>query len=147
MSHVDDEIASQPVCWAQAVELAARSADALPARGERVAVLGYGTSARSRADEAVPLPFADERSAVQTRFATSVLVLLRAHLGEDLSTATADAAEALHGPLPLDPGAIEQVTFLGRGWTIGLAYEAALAVAVAMVRGLDPDRLRLAVLS
>src|SRR5262249_56781931 len=25
-----------------------------------------------------------------------------------------------------DPGAVEQVTFLGRGWTIGLAYEAAL---------------------
>src|SRR5205814_7163314 len=44
VSHVDSEIASQPVCWARAVELAARSADALPARGERVAVLGCGTS-------------------------------------------------------------------------------------------------------
>jgi fructoselysine-6-P-deglycase FrlB-like protein len=74
----------------------------------------------------VLLPFADEHSVVQTRFATSALILLRAHLGEDLSTAATDAAEAVRSPLPLDPGAIEQVSFLGRGWTVGLAYEAAL---------------------
>jgi fructoselysine-6-P-deglycase FrlB-like protein len=195
VSHVDEEITSQPVCWARAVELAARSAGALPARGERVAVIGCGTSwfmaqayavlreaagqgetdaypasefpagrrydrvlaitrsgtttevlsalaatdartvvlvgdpdspALARADEAVPLPFADERSVVQTRFATSVLILLRAHLGEHLDTAVADATEAVSAPLPLDPGGIEQVSFLGRGWTVGLAHEGAL---------------------
>jgi hypothetical protein len=42
--HVHEEIASQPVCWARAVEVAGRSADALPARGERLAVIGCGTS-------------------------------------------------------------------------------------------------------
>src|SRR6266545_1548941 len=185
--HVDEEIASQPACWGLAVDLATRCA-MLPAPGERVAVLGCGTSwfmamayaalreaagqgvtdafpasefpagrrydrvlaitrsgtttevldalsatdARTvavvgdpdspvahRADEVVPLPFADEHSVVQTRFATSALILLRAHLGEDLGTAAADAAEAVRAPLPLDPGTVEQVSFLGRGWTVG----------------------------
>jgi fructoselysine-6-P-deglycase FrlB-like protein len=82
--------------------------------------------ARSRADDAVPLPFADEHSVVQTRFATSVLILLRAHLGERMDSAIAEAAEAVRAPLPLDPGGIEQVSFLGRGWTVGLACEGAL---------------------
>jgi fructoselysine-6-P-deglycase FrlB-like protein len=195
LPYVDAEIASQPACWARAVDLAAGSAPALPARGERVAVIGCGTSwfmamayaqlreaaghgetdaypasefcagrrydrvvaitrsgtttevlsalaatdahttvlladpstpAASRAREVIALPFADERSVVQTRFATSVLVLLRAHLGEDLGHAIDDVATSVSSPLPLDPAAIEQVSFLGRGWTVGLAYEAAL---------------------
>src|SRR5207244_10816347 len=42
--HVDEEIASQPACWGLAVDLASRSADRLPAAGERVAVIGCGTS-------------------------------------------------------------------------------------------------------
>ncbi|MFD0823734.1 SIS domain-containing protein, partial [Micromonospora zhanjiangensis] len=29
-------------------------------------------------------------------------------------------------PLPIDPRRVEQATFLGRGWTVGLAHEAAL---------------------
>jgi fructoselysine-6-P-deglycase FrlB-like protein len=193
--HVDEEIASQPACWARAIELAARAGDQLPTRGERVAVIGCGTSwfmamayarlreaaghgetdayaasefpagrrydrvlaitrsgtttevldalaatdahttvllgdpdtpAAARADHAVTLPFADERSVVQTRFATSALILLRAHLGEELSTVVQDATEAVPAPLPLDPEEIEQVSFLGRGWTVGLAQEAAL---------------------
>ena len=71
----------------------------------------------------------DEQSVVQTRFATTTLALLRATLGEDLTAAIADAeavlAEdedtALAGLLDA-----EQLTFVGRGWTIGLASEAAL---------------------
>ncbi|GAA4730601.1 SIS domain-containing protein [Phytohabitans rumicis] len=194
MTYVDAEIASQPECWRQAAALAAES-DSLPHRGERVAVVGCGTSwfmamayasLRERAghgetdafqasefpttrsydrivaitrsgtttevldllgavdtrtvaivgDPAAPaaelathhvlMPFADERSVVQTRFATSALALLRAHLGEDLSPAAADAEVAVRAPLPVDPTGVEQVTFLGRGWTIGLAQEAAL---------------------
>jgi fructoselysine-6-P-deglycase FrlB-like protein len=78
------------------------------------------------AQDAVPLPFADERSVVQTRFATTTLALLRAHLGVDLTAAIADAEIAVHAPLPVEPRGLEQVTFLGRGWTIGLAHEAAL---------------------
>jgi fructoselysine-6-P-deglycase FrlB-like protein len=78
------------------------------------------------ASRVIAMPFADERSVVQTRFATSALALLRASLGEDLTDAVADAEDALRAPLPVDPATTGQVTFLGRGWTVGLAYEAAL---------------------
>src|SRR5204863_482791 len=37
-----------------------------------------------------------------------------------------DAGRAVADPLPLDVTALDQVTFLGRGWTVGLANEAAL---------------------
>jgi fructoselysine-6-P-deglycase FrlB-like protein len=72
------------------------------------------------------LPFASEAAIVQTRFATSVLALLRAHLGENLAGVIADGACALAAELPLDPAKVDQVTFLGSGWTAGLANEAAL---------------------
>ncbi len=41
MTYLRDEIASQPSVWERALEV---SADALPAAGERVAVIGCGTS-------------------------------------------------------------------------------------------------------
>jgi fructoselysine-6-P-deglycase FrlB-like protein len=195
MAYVDDEIASQPDHWRRAARLAAASVEALPRPGERVAVVGCGTSwfmamayaglrehagqgesdafqasefparraydrvvvisrsgtttevldllaavkgpstaivgdARSAvaaaATDALVLDFADERSVVQTRFATSALALLRAHLGADVSAAAADAEVALRAPLPIDPTRVEQVTFIGRGWTVGIAQEAAL---------------------
>jgi len=198
MTFVDDEIASQPDCWAAALEHAA--SPLLPGAGERVAVVGCGTSwfvaqcyatlretaglgetdafaaseapadrpydrlvAISRsgtttevlellervnvptlaitadagtpvvevADETISLPFADERSVVQTRFATSTLALLRAHLGEDLSAAIADARTTVDADLPegaLDRG---QFSYLGRHWTVGLANEAALKMREA----------------
>jgi fructoselysine-6-P-deglycase FrlB-like protein len=85
-----------------------------------------GSPVAGLATETVPMPFADERSVVQTRFATSALALLRTHLGEDLTGAVAGATAALAAPLPLDPARTGQVTFLGRGWTVGLAHEAAL---------------------
>jgi fructoselysine-6-P-deglycase FrlB-like protein len=75
---------------------------------------------------AVALDFADEQSIVQTRFATTALALLRAHLGENLATLVSDGETALAAPLPLDPVAVTQITFLGTGWTVGLASEAAL---------------------
>src|SRR5256714_3082880 len=81
--------------------------------------------AATKAGDAIRLPFADENSVVQTRFATSALILLRAHLGEDLSTAAADAAEAVRVRLPPDPSAVEPVSFLGPGLTVGPAYQAA----------------------
>ena len=81
------------------------------------------------ADRPVLLPEVDEQSVVQTRFATSALALLRASLGEDLGVAIADAravraedeASALAGLVD-----VEQVTFVGSGWSVGLAEEAAL---------------------
>ncbi|HEY3087026.1 MAG TPA: sugar isomerase [Jatrophihabitantaceae bacterium] len=92
-----------------------------------VAITADGsTPAADAATDTVALPFADERSVVQTRFATTTLALLRAHVGEDLSSVIADGRTALTSELP--DGALDgsQFTFLGRGWTVGLANEAAL---------------------
>jgi fructoselysine-6-P-deglycase FrlB-like protein len=97
-----------------------------PSAPTTVLTAGPDSPAAGLATHVVPLPFADERSVVQTRFATGALTLLRASLGEDPASAVADARDALTAPLPIDPTGVEQVAFVGRGWTVGLAYEAAL---------------------
>jgi fructoselysine-6-P-deglycase FrlB-like protein len=51
---------------------------------------------------------------------------LRAHLGQDLVPAVTDAEAVLGRPLPADPAEFEHFVFLGHGWTVGLASEAAL---------------------
>ncbi|GHF46557.1 hypothetical protein GCM10010218_29800 [Streptomyces mashuensis] len=90
--------------------------------------------------EHIAIPWADEESVVQTRFATTALALLRAGLERhgalppDVRTvaeAAAHAEEALAAPLP--PAAVRagQWTFLGRGWAYGLAQEAALKMREA----------------
>ena len=207
MSHLMDEIASQPECWAKAIELAApagptAAGSALPAPGERVAVIGCGSSlnvarcyaslreaagqgetdafpasaipaarrydhmvyvsrtgtttevldalrrapaqVRTTAIAADPgsplvqeagavvlLDFSAERSVVSSRFITSALVLLRAHLGEDLRALPDAAARELARPLP--PGLAEhrEFTLLGRGWAAAVADEAALKLREA----------------
>ncbi|MFJ4537320.1 SIS domain-containing protein [Streptomyces tibetensis] len=202
MTHVEDELASQPECWERAASQAPRFLKALPAPGERVAIVGCGTSyfmaqaaaalregtgqgetdafaasefphgrrydrvialtrsgtttevldllARLRngtrttaitadpdtpvmtaADDLAVLDFADERSVVQTRFATTALTLLRAHLGLHPGNAVTDARTALTEPLPQGLVASGQFTFLGRGWTVGLANEAGLKMREA----------------
>ncbi|MGN5377839.1 SIS domain-containing protein [Streptomyces lasalocidi] len=202
MTHVEDELNSQPECWARAAEGAQRYKAALPESGERVAIVGCGTSyfmaqavaglregsgqgetdafaasefphgrsydrvvaltrsgtttevlellgalkgrtrttavtadpdtpVMSAADDLVVLDFADERSVVQTRFATTALTLLRAHLGLHTGSVVADARTALSTPLPEQLVACTQFTFLGRGWTVGLANEAGLKMREA----------------
>ncbi|MDX6521816.1 MAG: hypothetical protein QOF08_2421 [Gaiellales bacterium] len=83
------------------------------------------------ATRSVAMEFADERSVVQTRFATTALALLRAHLGHDLEPAIAQAEAALVAPLPPDPTRFVRIHLLGRGWTVGLADEAALKLREA----------------
>lgn len=97
------------------------------------AVVGTpGTPVTALAGQVVALEFADERSVVQTRFATTALVLLRAHLGERLERAILDAEQALAEPLPEDLVQRDQFTFLGGvPWTTGLAAEAALKMREA----------------
>jgi fructoselysine-6-P-deglycase FrlB-like protein len=202
MSHLVDEIASQPGCWAKAIDLAASAGSALPDAGERVAVIGCGSSlnvarcyaalreaaghgetdafpasevpdtrrydrmvyvsrtgtttevldalrrtpagVRTTAIAADPgsplvqeagavvlLDFSAERSVVSSRFITSTIALLRAHLGEDLCALPDAAARELARPLP--PGLAEhtEFTFLGRGWAAAVADEAALKLREA----------------
>lgn len=200
--HVLAEIASQPDCWQQAVDLLPEVADLLPRNGERVAAIGCGTSwfmaaayavlresaglgetdafsgsevpadrnydrilvisrsgttteilrllealkdktrtvaiiadpntpAPDLADDCIVLDFADEKSVVQTRFATTTLALLRASLGEDLTQAIEDARRTINEPLEDAVVNSKQFTFLGTGWTVGLATEAALKMREA----------------
>jgi fructoselysine-6-P-deglycase FrlB-like protein len=90
-----------------------------------------GTPVAQAAGQLIDLGFADEESVVQTRFATTELALLRAHLGHQPGPA-ADAAErVLATPLPPELLAARQFTFLGTGWTYGLANEAALKLREA----------------
>jgi len=200
MSLINAEIARQPQAWRTALSVGATAAD-LPRRGERVAVVGCGTSLymamayaalreagghgetdafatsefpagrhydryvvicrsgttsevleflRGRtdaptvaltavptmpiaqyADEIVDLSFADEESVVQTLFATTALTTLRAHLGEDLTGLDVAAGRAVEAPLDERWIAAEQITFLGRGWAVGVAHEAALKLREA----------------
>ena len=88
-----------------------------------------GTPVAQDSSSTILLDDVDEQSVVQTRFATTTLALLRASLGEDLSPAVEQARAVLGedpatalGPLL----SVEQVTFLGRGWSNGIANEAAL---------------------
>lgn len=106
--------------------------DKLPAGTASVAITADGTSPIvDVADRSLVLDFADEQAVVQTRFATSALVLLRAHLGEDLSGLPADGEAATREALPAEWTDRARVTFLGTGWTVGLASEAALKLREA----------------
>lgn len=107
-----------------------RSLAALPPGTPTVAITAVaGTPVVEAAERAIVLDFADERSVVQTRFATTTLALLRAHIGEDLEPIVADGKRALGADLPA--GSFDHFVFLGRGWTVGLANEAALKMREA----------------
>ncbi|WP_030415816.1 SIS domain-containing protein [Streptomyces sp. NRRL S-1448] len=109
-----------------------RVLDAVKGRIPTVTILADPeTPAVALSDETVELPFADEKSVVQTRFATTALTLLRAHLGEDVSRAVTDAEEALAATAEREWVDAEQFSFLGTGWTFGLANEAALKMREA----------------
>lgn len=109
-----------------------RALDALPPAMPSLVISAVAdTPVVQAADDSVLLDFADERSIVQTRFATCVLALMRAHLGEDLTPAIAQARSALaqtagQTVLPVDATDFEQFVFLGHGWSVGVASEAAL---------------------
>ncbi len=92
---------------------------------------GATTPVAQAADAVIDLSFADEESVVQTRFATTELALLRAHLGEVIGPVAAAAERVLAEPLPAEMLAARQFTFLGTGWTVGLASEAALKMREA----------------
>ena len=83
-----------------------------------------GTPVAEKCHQVVILDYADEKSVVQTRFASTALLLLRASLGEDLGSLPGQARQALEMPLPDENP--RHLVFLGSDWTIGVAHEAAL---------------------
>jgi CRISPR-associated protein Cas5a/b/c len=104
-----------------------RALENLPPGARSVAISTDGETPVARAaGDAILLSFADEESIVQTRFATTTLALLRAHFGQEVEAAAGAAERALTSDLPLSPSEFDQFVFLGTGWTVGLAGEAAL---------------------
>lgn len=94
-------------------------------------VAAAGTPVAQSADDAVVLDYADEQSVVQTRFATSLVAATRSALGEDIEPLARAAEAALASPLPEGVLDARQVVFLGTGWSIGVAHEAALKLREA----------------
>jgi fructoselysine-6-P-deglycase FrlB-like protein len=90
-----------------------------------------GAAVVALADDHVILGFADERSVVQTRFATTSLALWRAWLGEDLTAEIEQGRSAVTDALPQRALDSAQFTFLGTGMSIGIANEAALKLREA----------------
>jgi len=90
-----------------------------------------GSSLGVLAARVVELPFADEESVMQTRFATCALALLRASLEVDLESVVTDGVRALAEDVPVELASARQLVFLGSGWSVGLASEAALKVREA----------------
>jgi glucosamine--fructose-6-phosphate aminotransferase (isomerizing) len=104
----------------------------LPAGTRRVVVTAVeGEAVDGLSDERLALDFADEVSVVQTRFPTTVLAGTRAALGHPHAQMLHDGRSALALPLPVDPAAFDHFVFLGTGWTVGLAHEAALKMREA----------------
>ncbi len=103
----------------------------LPAGVRKVVVTGVADSpVAGLADEVLLLDFADENSVVQTRFPTTFLFLARAAFGEDV-TGLPDALETALGEASALPEEVDHIVYLGRGWTYGLAQEAALKIREA----------------
>lgn len=106
--------------------------DAIKGRVPVIGIVGdVDTPFVDLVDALIALPFADERSVVQTRFATTALALLRASLGEDLTAVIDQGRAAVAADLPDELVTAEQFTFLGTGRTVGLAHEAALKMREA----------------
>ena len=105
---------------------------AIPEGVRIVAVTGVADSPIARlAHDVLLLDFADERSVVQTRFPTAFLILVRAAFGEDVRPVVAEARAVLEAPVPLDAASFDHFVYLGTGWTLGLAQEAALKIREA----------------
>ena len=86
----------------------------------------------AEAGSTVLLDFADETSVVQTRFAHHGADIAAGHRLASRREAESDAARlALEAPLPEGLADYRRIVFLGAGWTIGLAAEAALKLREA----------------
>ena len=94
-----------------------------------ITAVGEGPAA-PYAEREIVLDFADEQSVVQTRFATSALIYMRSKI-EDVAQAVEDCQKAIDFEIPQRWIEAEQISFLGTGWTYGLANEAGLKLREA----------------
>lgn len=109
-----------------------RALEEAPRAARRLAVTADADAPVSElVDDVVPLDYADEQAVVQTRFATSALVLLATSVGLDVTSAIAEARTVLSGPPDGPLVDRHHYAFLGRGWSVGIAAEAALKVREA----------------
>jgi glucosamine--fructose-6-phosphate aminotransferase (isomerizing) len=98
----------------------------------RTAITGVRDEAvHGLVDSSLVLDFADEKSVVQTRFPTALLILARDAYGYDVHGLPDTAAAAIAAPFPYDVAEFDHFVYLGSGWTYGLAQEAALKVREA----------------
>lgn len=103
-------------------------------RMRTVVLLGdQNTICAELADDVVNLEFADEKSVVQTRFASTALTFLRAsvHEREVIEASIAQAREVIEAELDESLVNCEQYSFLGTDWRLGIATEAALKMREA----------------
>jgi fructoselysine-6-P-deglycase FrlB-like protein len=102
--------------------------DRLAGRAPVTVITADPTSPVADRGEVISLEYADEKSVVQSRTMTSAVAMFRWHLGEDLSGAVEEAREvlALNESWFDELRRIDQFSFVGAGWTYGLAEEAAL---------------------
>jgi fructoselysine-6-P-deglycase FrlB-like protein len=101
----------------------------LPRSVRKIGITADASAAiRDATDALLVLGYADEQSVVQTRFATTVLTVARAHVGHDLGPVVEQARAAVAADL--DDRLIDRphYVFLGRGWSAGVAREAALKI-------------------
>lgn len=104
----------------------------LPGSVRKIGITADAATPISEAtDQLLVLDYADEQSVVQTRFATTVLTVARAQAGHDLAPVISQARAAVAADL--DGRLIDRphYVFLGRGWSVGLAREAALKIQEA----------------
>lgn len=100
---------------------------ALPAGAGVLAITGVGDGPLGAlVKDRVVLSWADERSVVQTRFATTVLAVLLSHCGWDIEASARRAETVLTLPAPDHLEEVTQFVFLGRGMAAAIANEAAL---------------------
>ena len=80
----------------------------------------------SEVDLTLAAPFADERSVVQTRFATTALIALLASVDYPIDRALADGSSRAAALPESAADGRSHFVFVGAGWTYGIANEAAL---------------------
>ncbi|MFN0281687.1 MAG: SIS domain-containing protein [Kineosporiaceae bacterium] len=115
----------------EVLDVLSTTARAHPGTRRGVVTAVVGSPVEDYADDVVRLDLADEASVVQTRFPTTLVLLARAACGEDVAGLPAACAAALDRPLPFDVADVDHHVYLGRGWTTGLAHEAALKIREA----------------